>query len=396
MTGERALRIYLVAGEESGDQLGAGLMRALRAANPGRDIAFLGLGGERMRREGLDPIFPMEEISVMGILPVIAALPGIVRRAYRVIADVVAHDPDALIIIDSPDFTQPIARRVHRRAPHIAIVNYVSPSVWAWRPGRARKMRGYVDHVLALKPFEPEAHRRLGGPPCSYVGHPLIEKRDLLRPGPGERAGAAEGPLELLVLPGSRRSELRRLAEPFAGALERFRDGFAGEFRVTLPAVPHLVQEITALTRDWPVEPEIVVGEEAKFAAFRKAHLALAASGTVTLELALAGVPMVVAYKVSRLEEQLKYLIKVDTIVLANLILGENVIREYIQADCNADNLGDALLALAVEGEARGGQVEAFTRLDQAMDIGEETPSGRAARLVMHEIARVRETRGRR
>ena len=142
MTGGRALRIYLVAGEESGDQLGAGLMRALRAANPGRDIVFLGLGGERMRREGLDPIFPMEEISVMGILPVLAALPAIVRRAYRVIADVVAQDPDALIIIDSPDFTQPIARRVHRRAPHIPIVNYVSPSVWAWRPGaRAQDAR---------------------------------------------------------------------------------------------------------------------------------------------------------------------------------------------------------------------------------------------------------------
>lgn len=393
MTNTRPLRVYLVAGEESGDQLGAGLMRALRAANPDRDVAFLGLGGERMRREGLDPIFPMEEVSVMGILPVIAALPGIVRRAYRVIADVVAQDPDVLIIIDSPDFTQPIAKRVHRRAPHIAIVNYVSPSVWAWRPGRARKMRGYVDHVLALKPFEPEAHRRLGGPPCSYVGHPLIEKSDLLRPGRGERTGLGQGPLELLVLPGSRRSELRRLAGPFEGALARFREGFAGDMRVTLPAVPHLVQDISVITRDWRVKPEIVVGEEAKFAAFRKAHLALAASGTVTLELALAGVPMVVAYKVSRLEEQLKYLIKVDTIVLANLILGENIIREYIQADCEAGNLGNALLALAVEGEARARQVKAFTRLDRAMDIGEETPSGRAARLVMHEIARVRETR---
>jgi lipid-A-disaccharide synthase len=395
MTAARPLRVYLVAGEESGDQLGAGLMRALRTANPGRDIAFLGLGGQRMRREGLDPIFPMEEISVMGILPVIAALPGIVRRAYRVIADVVSRDPDVLIIIDSPDFTQPIAKRVHKRAPHIAIVNYVSPSVWAWRPGRARKMRGYVDHVLALKPFEPEAHRRLGGPPCSYVGHPLVEKRDLLRPSPGERAMPGNGPFELLVLPGSRRSELRRLAEPFAGALARFRDRFTGDLRVTLPAVPHLVQEITDVTRDWPVVPEIVVGEEAKFAAFRKAHLALAASGTVTLELALAGVPMVVAYKVSRLEEQLKYLIKVDTIVLANLILGENVIREYIQDDCHAQSLGDALLALAADGEARDRQVEAFARLDEAMDIGEETPSGRAARLVMREIAQVRQTRGR-
>ncbi len=381
------MKIYLVAGEESGDQLGAELMRALRRAQPDRQIAFFGLGGARMRREGLESLFPMEEISVMGILPVIAKLPGIIARAYRVIADIVARDPDALVIIDSPDFTQPIAKRVHKRAPHIPIVNYVSPSVWAWRPGRARKMRGYIDHVLALKPFEPEAHQRLGGPPCSYVGHPLIERRDALQPAQGERRPIGEGPLELLVLPGSRRSELRRLAEPFAGALARFREDWPGEINLTLPAVSHLAPEIAQITRDWPIVPQIVQGEEAKFAAFRRGQAALAASGTVTLELALSGVPMVVAYKVSRLEEQLKYVIKVDSIVLANLILGEKLIGEFIQADCAPAPLAAALRDIATPGPARDAQLAGFKRLDAAMDIGDEVPSARAARLVLETMA---------
>ena len=383
----RPLRIYLVAGEESGDQLGAELMRALRRARPDREFAFFGLGGARMQREGLETLFPMEEISVMGILPVIAKLPGIVARAYRVIADIVARDPDALVIIDSPDFTQPIAKRVHRRAPQIPIVNYVSPSVWAWRPGRARKMRGYIDHVLALKPFEPAAHERLGGPPCSYVGHPLVERRDALQPAEGERRPLGDGPLELLVLPGSRRSELRRLAEPFAGALARFREDWPGEINLILPAVAHLAPEITQITRDWPIVPQIVLGEEAKFAAFRRGQAALAASGTVTLELALSGVPMVVAYKVSRLEEQLKHLIKVDSIVLANLILGENVIPEFIQADCAPGPLADALRDIVIPGPARDAQLAGFARLDAAMDTGGEAPSDRAARLVLETMA---------
>ncbi|HMB10876.1 lipid-A-disaccharide synthase [Saliniramus sp.] len=383
----RPLRIYLVAGEESGDQLGAELMRALRRASPDREFAFFGLGGARMQREGLTSLFAMEEISVMGLVPVIAKLPGIVARAYRVIADVVARDPDALVIIDSPDFTQPIAKRVHKRAPHIPIINYVSPSVWAWRPGRARKMRGYIDHVLALKPFEPAAHERLGGPPCTYVGHPLVERREALQPAEGERRPLGEGPLELLVLPGSRRSELRRLAEPFAGALAHFREEWPGEINLTLPAIAHLAPEIAQMTRDWPIVPQIVQGEEAKYAAFRRGQVALAASGTVTLELALSGVPMVVAYKVSRLEEQLKHLIKVDSIVLANLILGENVIPEFIQADCAPGPLAEALRAIVTPGPARDAQLTGFARLDEAMDIGDEAPSDRAARLVCESMA---------
>ena len=328
---DRPLRIWLIAGEESGDQLGAKLMSALKAALGQTPVAFEGVGGEAMASQGLRTLFPLSDIAVMGIGAVIARLPSIVRRVYRTVAAIIEGRPDAVVIIDSPEFTHAVAKRVRRKLPSLPIINYVSPSVWAWRPGRARKMRAYVDHVLALKPFEPEAHRRLGGPPCTYVGHPLIERFDELRPKSGERPNIDENPINLLVLPGSRRSEINRLMEPFGATLGVLASRSPRPFRAILPAVSHLADEIEGRSRSWPVAPEIVRGEAAKYAAFRSAHAALAASGTVSLELALSGVPMVIAYKVSRLEEQLKYLLTVPSIVLLNLYYGENVIHECIQ-----------------------------------------------------------------
>ncbi len=378
--------IFLIAGEESGDQLGAGLMRSLRA-RLGPGLSFAGVGGHAMEREGLASVFPLSEIAVMGIGAVAARLPGIVRRGLRLVDTIVAARPDALVIIDSPDFTHRVASRVRRRLPGLAIVNYVSPSVWAWRPGRARRMRPYVDHVLALKPFEPAIHLRLGGPPCTYVGHPLIERLDDLRPAPGERTAPGTGPLRLVVLPGSRRSEIGRLMEPFGAALGRFASRAGRDLDVVLPAVPYLVDEIRTRVEGWPVRPTIVEGEAAKYAAFRASHLALAASGTVTLELALSGVPMVVAYKVSRLELQLRFLVNVPSIVLANLVLGENAVPEFVQEDCTPEKLATALLALARETPERGRQIEAFARLDGIMEAGAATtPSERAAAVVIETI----------
>jgi lipid-A-disaccharide synthase len=384
---DRPLRIWLIAGEESGDQLGAKLMRALKTTLGPAPVAFEGVGGEAMAAQGLRTLFPLSDIAVMGIGAVLARLPSIVQRVYRTVDAIVQGRPDAVVIIDSPEFTHAVAKRVRRRLPSLPIVNYVSPSVWAWRPGRARKMRAYVDHVLALKPFEPEAHRRLGGPPCTYVGHPLIERFDELRPQPGERPNIDEDPLNLLVLPGSRRSEIGRLMEPFGATLGLLAARTARPLRAILPAVSHLADEVEQRSRNWPVVPEIVRGEGAKYAAFRSAHAALAASGTVSLELALSGVPMVIAYKVSRLEEQLKHLLTVPSIVLVNLILGENVIPERIQWDCTPEKLAEALLPLFSDSSERRSQLAAFARLDELMSIGDEAPSMRAAQIVV-EAAR--------
>ncbi|MGA0593471.1 lipid-A-disaccharide synthase [Enterovirga sp. CN4-39] len=382
-------KVFLIAGEESGDQLGAGLMRALKQRLDG--VAFAGVGGRAMEGEGLQSLFPLSEVAVMGITAVLARLPAIYRRGLQVVDAVVEASPDVLVVIDSPEFTHAVARRVRRRLPNLPIVNYVSPSVWAWRPGRAPRMRAYIDHVLALKPFEPAAHLRLGGPPCTYVGHPLVEQLAKLRPAEGERAPLAAEPLTLLVLPGSRRSEISRLMEPFGQALEIVARSTPRRLEVILPAVPHLRDEIRARAAGWAVQPILVEGDEAKRAAFRRANAALAASGTVTLELALSGVPMVVAYKVSKVEEQLKHLIKVPSIVLANLILGENVVPERVQWDCTPEKLAAALLPLLSDTAERRAQVDAFGRLDTIMEANAvETPSERAAKIVLAEIGRAR------
>ncbi len=383
--GARSLRIALVAGEHSGDQLGFKLIRALREAWDG-DVALLGVGGEAMEAEGLKSLFPIADIAVMGILPVLARLPTLMARIGQTAGAIIEARPDALVIIDSPDFTHRVARRVRRAMPDLPIVDYVSPSVWAWRPGRARAMRAYVDRVLALLPFEPDAYVRLGGPPCVYVGHPLIERLQMLRPNEDEaRRRDAEPPI-VVVLPGSRRSEINRLMNEFGAALDVLREA-VGPFRLVLPTLPHIEAKVRALAASWRQSPKIVLGEAEKFAAFRNARAALAASGTATLELALAGVPMVGAYKVGIIEEQLKYLIKVPSILLPNLILGERAIPEKLQRDCNPPELGVALADLMRDGSARQAQLDALARLDQLMRLPDgRPPSAHAAVAVMETI----------
>ena len=385
----RSLRVALVAGEHSGDQLGYKLMRALREACSD-EVAFSGVGGEAMEAEGLTSLFPVSDIAVMGILPVLARLPMLLARIRATAAAIVAAKPDALVIIDSPDFTHRVARRVRAALPKLPIVDYVSPSVWAWRPGRAKAMRTYVDCVLALLPFEPEAYRRLDGPRCVYVGHPLIERLGDLRPNAGEASRPASAPPLIVVLPGSRRSEVSRLMADFGGALAALRQSI-GPFSLVLPTLPHIEREVRALAARWSESPTIALGEQAKYAAFRVARASLAASGTATLELALAGVPMVGAYKVSRLEEQLKYLIKVPSILLPNLILGERAIPERLQKDCAPAALGAALAEIVQDSPARERQLEAFSRLDRLMALPDgRAPSAHAAGAVLETI----ETRG--
>jgi len=388
MAETKPLKIWIVSGEESGDQLGAKLICALKTRFGTERLRFGGVGGHAMEAEGLKSLFPLEDIAVMGIVAVIGRLPTVLSRIRMTTGAVVAANPDLLIIIDSPDFTHRVAKAVRKRAPQIPVIDYVSPSVWAWRPGRAAKMRAYVDHLLALLPFEPDAHKRLGGPPTTYVGHPLIERVGEFRPAAGERNFHKDGPLNLLVLPGSRRSEVSRLVDTFGETLMLIQQRSSRPFEVTLPAVPHLAQEIRERTASWSVKPRIVEGEAAKWQAFRSADAALAASGTVTLELGLSGIPMVVAYKVSKIEAViLRPLIKAQSIVLTNLVLGENAIPELIQEDCTPETLAAALLPLLSDTPERRAQEEALRRLDELMRIGDEVPSERAARIVDEVLA---------
>jgi lipid-A-disaccharide synthase len=388
---------FLIAGEESGDQLGAGLMQAL-AARIDRPVRFTGVGGARMSALGLESLFPMDELALHGVASVVANIARILRRIRETAAAIVAAEPDVLVLIDVPGFNLPVARKIRQARPSIPVVDYVSPTVWAWRPGRARRMTAFVDRVLAILPFEPEVHRQLGGPPCTYVGHPLIERLSVLRSAAGERRPIVSGgkPV-ILILPGSRRSEVSRLTPLFgeAIALVAERNGLP---EILLPAVPRLAAEIAARVAGWKVKPRIVEGEIEKFAAFRRAHAALAASGTVTLELALAGVPMVVAYKLDPLAKLFKPLIRfqmkppVPSIVLANLVLGEMIVPEFIDGDASAEALAAAVSPLLYNSPERCRQVDAFALLDGLMSVEPDTPSGRAADAVLATVSERRRT----
>lgn len=383
---KRPFTVFLVAGEESGDQLGAGLMREL-IDRLGGNVRFLGVGGGRMAALGLKSIFPMEEIGLHGIVTVLARLGRLLRRRRETSEAVLAARPDVLVTIDCPAFSLRVAKAVREGDPTISNVHYVMPSVWAYAPGRARKMAAFIDHVLAILPFEPEVSRQLDGPPCSYVGHLLIERLDELRPKPGERpALATTDRPTLVVLPGSRRSELRRLLEPFGEAVSRVAE-LTGPVEVLLPAVSHQLEYIRAGVADWPVAPTIVEGEEAKFAAFRRAHAALAASGTVTLELALSGVPMVVAYRIDPLSQWVRLVFRAHSIVLSNLVLGENVIPELIDWQSTPKNLAGALAPLFGDTSERRRQVAAFEKLDRLMTLDGTTPSARAADIVLATVS---------
>jgi lipid-A-disaccharide synthase len=382
----RPQRIFIVAGEASGDELGALLMRALRAVHP--NIQFAGVGSEAMKREGVESLFPLSDISVMGLLPVLARLPQLIVRIEQTARAIVDTAPDCLVIVDSPDFTHRVARRVRRALPQLPIVDYVSPTVWAWRPGRARAMRNYIDHVLALLPFEPAAYARLGGPACSYVGHPLIEHLEELSPNLSDRR---ERPL-LLVLPGSRAAEVMRLLPVYGEALRLlFKE--IGEIDVAVPVVSHVENLVRDGLRNWPVRPQLVSKEE-KFLAFRSARAALVTSGVATLELALANVPMAVAYKVSRAEYLLKFLVSIDSIVLPNLIAGENAVPEFLQSGATPRALADALTPLVRSGPSRDAQLTAFARVRGKILAAGRCPSAQAAEIVLRYAAQERKSRG--
>ena len=345
----RPLRIAVVAGEASGDQLGASLLRAIAAK--GRAFEAFGVGGDVLVAEGLKTLFPQADIAVMGIGPVVRKLPLLLRRIRETAAAIVAAKPDILVTIDAPDFCKRVAKRVRAAAPDIPIVHWVCPSVWAWRPGRAPAMRPYVDHVLCLLPFEPDALARLKGPPGTYVGHPLVERIPEMRPRDAREAAirASLDRQTVLLLPGSRMSELRRLL-PVLLAAKTIAMPPGDAIRWVIPTLPHLVDTIRAALGAGSAGIEIIADKEGKLAAMREARAALAASGTVTLELALADIPMVATYKVANWEAAIaRRLIKIPSAILPNIVLGENVVPEFIQEAATPENLGHALRLLLLD-----------------------------------------------
>jgi len=369
-----ALRLYLIAGEPSGDRLGAALMAGLKALSPG--VEFHGIGGPLMQAEGMVSLFPMEELSIMGLVEVLPKYRALKRRIAEAAADVLVAQPAALITIDSPDFCLRVAALVKQSRPDLRTIHYVAPSVWAWRPGRAAKMARHIDHVLALLPFEPP-YMQAAGMTCDFVGHPVVSEP---LASPEERAVmAGEGPL-LLALPGSRKGEVSRLCPVFGATIARLKAQHP-TLRVVLPTVRGVEPLVRDLTRDWAVAPQIITDAAQKRAAFALADVALAASGTVSLELAANACPMVIAYDMNRLTLWLmRRAAQVDTVTLVNLVSETRVVPEFIGARCRPDLIAPALEALLADPSC---QTQAMQVTMQRLGQGGDAPGLRAARSVL-------------
>lgn len=360
------LKIAVVAGEESGDLLGTDLIAAMMHAS-GRSVELTGVGGEHLQTLGLVTLFDPGSIALMGLSAVVRDLPALIAKIRRAADAIIAAKPDVLIIIDSPDFTHRVARRVRAKLPDLPIVDYVCPSVWAWRPKRAKSMRSYVDHVLCLLPFEVEALATLDGPKGTYVGHRLTSDDGLLAAWHAQAARAPDpaNPV-LLILPGSRRSEVRGLL-PFFGETVQFLAGEGIRPRLILPTVPHVEPLVRQITDGWPVKPEIITGTAARHEAFGMADAAIAASGTVTLELALAGVPLISCYRTDLLARFLRPLITAWSASLPNLIADRPVVPELYEFMLRPGFAGRHLMGLMEQGPMRAAQLSGFAEVRERM-----------------------------
>lgn len=371
------MRLFLLAGEPSGDRLGGALMAGLKELAPG--TAFTGVGGPMMQGQGLASIFPMHELSVMGLAEVLPKYLHLRRRLHELAALIAADPPDALVTIDSPDFSLRLAALARKANPTLPVIHYVAPSVWAWRPGRAVKMAKVVDHVLALLPFEPP-YMTAAGMTCDFVGHPVVSER--LATAREADAFAGSHPL-ILALPGSRLSEVRRIAPVIGQTLTLLKVRFPG-LRVVLPTVPHVAPTLRDLVREWPVRPEVIENADRKRAAFAAADVAIAASGTVSLELAANDCPMVIAYDMNPITFQLmKRMARIRTVTLVNLVSETSAVPEFLGPDCRAARIAPAVARLLTDPDAQEAQRTAMRRTMQRLGKGDEAPCLRAARSVL-------------
>ena len=379
--------IFMIAGEPSGDAIGAALIAALRERTGGR-LRVDGIGGERMRAEGLTSLVPLADLAVAGVAEVLPRAPLILRRVRETVAAVQRLRPDVVVTIDSSGFSWRVAHRLRRRGERLPLIHYVAPMVWAWRPGRAQRMARWYDHLLTLLPFEPPYFERVGLA-ASYVGHPVLESG--AERGDAARFRAVHGidgnELVIAALPGSRSGEVRRLLPIFGAALAELETAI-GPFRVAVPTVDIVADLVAEGVRGWPGTPVLLRGAEAKYDAFAASRAALAASVTVALELALAGLPMIVAYRLNPLTEALlDRVLKVRQVNLVNLILSRELVPEYLRSDCIPEKLVDGLVELVRDERVRTAHREGYDEAIRRLRADGTSPSRNAADRILGIIA---------
>ncbi|MBW8320687.1 MAG: lipid-A-disaccharide synthase [Arenimonas sp.] len=384
----KPLKIAVIAGEVSGDLLGADLIAALKERH-GEPIELVGVGGDALERQGLHSLFDFSELSVMGLTQVLSRLPRFIRLIGLTAKAIIAEKPDLLLIVDSPDFTHRVAKKVRQALPDLPVVDYVCPSVWAWKEYRAKAMLAFVDEVLAVLPFEPQVMRDLGGPPTHFVGHRLATNEKLLQTRAaraGQRPKRLDEAKTILLLPGSRGAEITALLPIFGQAMVEFVER-NGPTRFLLPTVTRQEARVRQMIADWPLKPDVLMGEEEKWRAFAEADAAIAASGTVILELALATVPVVSTYKTDWLMTMLSHRIKTWTGALPNLIADYPFVPEFLNDYVRPGNLLRMAERLAADTSQRRAMLEGFDLVWQRLQTAQ--PAGvEASRIVLDLLQR--------
>lgn len=378
--------IYIIAGEPSGDLLAARLMAALKELTQGQ-VRFAGIGGEAMREEGLPSLFPQADLAVMGLAEVLPRIPKILRRQRETLADIAAKQPDVILTVDSWGFTGRIAKSLKKAGSTIPRIHYVAPMVWAWKEKRVHQLAERVDRLMCLLPNEPELFLK-AGLNAVHVGHSVLESGAEKGDGPGfrQRYGIPNQAPLLCVLPGSRRSETSRLLPVFRDTVSLLVEG-RRELRVVVPTVETVAAEVEAEVAQWPVPVTVVKGRQARYDAFAASQAALAASGTVALELALAKLPMVIAYRLSPLTAMIaRRLIKLKFVCLINILLDRAVVPELLLENCRPDKLAPALIPLLDSEKARAEQLSGAADALYRLGLGGDSPSLKAAREVLSMI----------
>jgi len=372
--------IYIIAGEASGDLLGARVMARLKEKN--ESFRFIGIGGEKMTEQGLNSLFPMEELSLIGFTEIVPHLPILLKRIKQTTTDILQQRPEMLLSIDSPGFCFHIAKKL--KGKNIKLVHYVAPSVWAWRAGRAKKVSGFLDHLLVLLPFEPPYFERVGLA-TTFVGHSVVEAGADKGDGKGfrERHNIATESTVMVILPGSRHGEVNRLLHVFGRTALNLSKDYP-DLTIIVPVFGSLFEVISDRVKQWPLDVRIVIGDKEKFDSFAAADIALAASGTVALELAMAGTPTVIGYKVHPVTAWFaKKLIKTSFVNLINIILNREVVPEFIQENCRPDLLQKSLAVFLNDKNAGSQQTKASIEALQKIGKNGPLPSVRAADAIL-------------
>ncbi len=382
------IKIAIVASEESGQLLASELIEQVNQS-VGSPVSLMGVGGDALEKLGLNSLFEPDEIALTGLSDVVMSLPRLLRRISQTARSIIDAKPDCLLLVDSPDFSLRVAKKVKAELPDLPVVKYVAPTVWAWRPERAEKMRAHVDRILAILPFEPAIMESLNGPKTHYVGHKLIGEAGIEQAWKknAKRKRDQAAPINLLVLPGSRSSEIKSLMEPFRQAVDEL-VARGNDVAVTIPTLERHRTLVSDLAWEWPVQATIVAGRQAQLEAYLNADAALAASGTVTLELALAGIPAVSCYKVDPLMRLATRMITTWSAALPNLIVDRPIIREFYNEQIRPGMLARCIEQLTTDDlSARRSVMEGYTDVREAMKVA-KAPSAHAAEILLAAIGK--------